>query len=1105
MAHPYLIEAFKAQPQLAELLAALPRAGERRDVTGLEGSTPALLAATLCDALPNRLLVVVASGPSTADAAQSDLNAILGENAAVLYPQRETLPYETGEAHLEVQGLRIEALEALLSGRVRVLVTTPRALQERAEIPERLAELRLHLEAGEQTSPTALAARLEEMGFAQAPVVEQVGQFALRGGILDLFGFGAPEPVRVEFWGDSIESIRYFDVLDQRSTSRTDAVDVLPVQLRAAEELDDARTATRPLLEVLPPDSLFVELTAGRIESESERAWQQILQLHEAEERRGAEPAPPADVFLPPDEVAKRMAGFARVRVDAERGDLRFRTSPPEVIDRDMDALAALLRTATQRGERTWILCDNTGQLERLEEILDSHDALSDYVRLALGAIAGGFLLEGREPAARVLTDHEIFARTHRPRRGRRFRGAVALENLAQLKKGDYVVHLDHGVGRFRGLERIKVGETFVESLAIEYAGAEVLRVPVYRLDLIERWMPSDDGDGQAPILHRIGGKSWKKLRRKTEESIEQMTAELLELYARRHMARGHAYPEDTRWQREMESSFLYEDTPDQKRVTGEIKKDLESQRPMDRLLAGDVGFGKTEVAMRAAFKVVQDGRQVALLAPTTILAEQHLRTFRERMAEFPVRIEAMSRFRTPKEQESILTAIASGEVDIAIGTHRLLQDDVVFKDMGLLIIDEEQRFGVSHKEKLKGLRENVDVLSMSATPIPRTLHLAMAGLRDLSLIQTPPRDRLPVATHVVRWSDSMVEDALRRELDRGGQIYVVHDRVESIDPVAERVKRLAPDAQVEVAHGQMHGHELERVMERFIKGETQILVSTSIIENGLDVPNANTLIVHRAENFGLSQLYQLRGRVGRSHHRAYCYLIVPDDVTEEGERRLKILEHYTELGSGYAVAMKDLELRGAGNLLGSEQSGFVHAVGLDTYSRLLEKTIERLKATQEGRPIYPSPEVSTRGAALIPDAYVADASQKLQLYRRLSRITEPTEAMDLRAEVRDRFGPPPAEVANLIGAAALRLLGSRLGLERVLLSEDAARLTFREDVMPRLTLLQKAFIDRQLAVEVRRAMPLSIVVKNVGAEPVIDVVVAALSEVDQATRKPGE
>jgi transcription-repair coupling factor (superfamily II helicase) len=468
-------------------------------------------------------------------------------------------------------------------------------------------------------------------------------------------------------------------------------------------------------------------------------------------------------------------------------------------------------------------------------------------------------------------------------------------------------------------------------------------------------------------------------------------------------------------------------------------------------------------------------------------------------MAEFPVRIEAMSRFRTEKEQETILGAIASGAVDIAIGTHRLLQDDVVFRDLGLLIIDEEQRFGVAHKEKLKGMRENVDVLSMSATPIPRTLHLAMAGLRDLSLIQTPPRDRLPVATHVVRWSDSMIEDALRRELDRGGQVYVVHDRVESIEPVAGRIRRLAPDASVEIAHGQMHGHELERVMERFIRGDTQVLVSTSIIENGLDVPNANTLIVHRAENFGLSQLYQIRGRVGRSHHRAYCYLVVPDDVTDDAERRLKILEHYTELGSGYAVAMKDLELRGAGNLLGAEQSGFVHAVGLDTYSRLLEKTIERLKATQEGRPTYPTPEVSTRGAALIPDDYIADASQKLQLYRRLSRITSAHEAVDLRAEVRDRFGPPPAEVANLIGAAALRLLGSRLGLERVLLSDDAARLTFREDVMPRLTLLQKAFVDRQLAVEVRRALPLSIVVRNVGAEPVIDVVVAALSEVAEA------
>jgi transcription-repair coupling factor (superfamily II helicase) len=571
------------------------------------------------------------------------------------------------------------------------------------------------------------------------------------------------------------------------------------------------------------------------------------------------------------------------------------------------------------------------------------------------------------------------------------------------------------------------------------------------------------------------------------------MTSELLELYAARAAEKGYAFSADTRWQREMESAFLFEDTPDQRQATEDVKKDMESPRPMDRLICGDVGYGKTEIAIRAAFKSVQDGKQVAVLVPTTILAEQHMHTFSERLADFPVRIEALSRFRTAKEQTEVLKRLQAGEVDILIGTHRLLSHDVHFKDLGLIIVDEEQRFGVKHKELLKQLRRTVDVLTLTATPIPRTLHFSMLGLRDMTLIQTPPRDRQPVITHVLPWADAIIEDAMRRELDRGGQVFFVHNRVETIDTVAQRVQRLIPEARIAIAHGQMREKELEAVMTAFLDGERDVLVATAIIESGLDVPRANTLIVNRADHFGLSQLYQIRGRVGRSHHRAFCYLLIPDEIQEDAEKRLRVLEHYTELGSGYRIALKDLELRGAGNILGSQQSGFVHAVGLDTYMRLLDDTIKQLKGNGETR--VQLAEVSVDGAALIPDDYVTDEAQKLNFYRRLSRVETVEAAEAIRGELRDRYGPVPEEVETLLATAQLRLLGGELGAERILVRPWDVRLNFRRGTVPRMASLQSAFAAHQLSVDVRRPLPLSLALTRHGTAPIMGSLVAALRE----------
>jgi transcription-repair coupling factor (superfamily II helicase) len=849
----------------------------------------------------------------------------------------------------------------------------------------------------------------------------------------------------------------------------------------------------------------LIELEGAHSEQEFAKTWAQVLHLHGVEKKRGGSPEAPQMLFMNPEQAAQAVNAFARLAIrphvesaatgqPAGQATLRFNARAAEPIERDIDRLNGLLRAGSVRGEDTFILCDNAGQLERLEELvqLAKGAGIPPRTQLALGALSGGFVLEGAEPPTRVLTDHEIFRRARRLRRQRRYRGAVALESLSQLKPGDYIVHLDHGVGQFRGLEHVRVGDTEIESLAIEYAGGEVLRVPVYRLDLIERWVPDQD-EANAPKLHKIGGKTWKNLRAKTEKAIEEMATELIQLYAERQLTERPPYSSDSRWQREMESAYLYEDTPDQRQATADVKRDLESRHPMDRLLCGDVGYGKTEIAIRAAFKAVQDGKQVAVLAPTTILVEQHSHTFGQRLAGFPVRIEALSRFRTAREHQRILTQLAGGEIDIVIGTHALLDPNILFKDLGLLIIDEEQRFGVKQKERFKELKRGLDVLALTATPIPRTLHLSLTGLRDLSLLQTPPRDRMPILTHVLPWVDEILEDAIHRELDRGGQVFFLHNRVQTIDSVADEVRRIAPDAKVDVAHGQMGGAELDHVMRRFLEGDTQILVTTAIIENGLDVPTANTLIVDRADQFGLAQLYQIRGRVGRSHHRAYCYLLTPESINEEAEKRLRILEHYTELGAGYAIALKDLELRGAGNLLGAAQSGFVHAVGLDTYTRLLEDTIRRLREDKSAE-THPPTDVTVEGSAYLPDAYVADASQKLHLYRRLSRIEQVSEVHALAAEVRDRYGPPPQEVERLLAAAALRLQGTKLGVERITIQREAARVTFRDGVVARLATLQSALRAHQVELEIKRTTPLSFVLRRRGGAGIIDIVTDALA-----------
>ncbi|MFC1639129.1 transcription-repair coupling factor, partial [Gemmatimonadota bacterium] len=743
----------------------------------------------------------------------------------------------------------------------------------------------------------------------------------------------------------------------------------------------------------------------------------------------------------------------------------------------------------------TLILCDNEGQLERLEELLSESDVpgvrIPANVTLALGSLHGGFVL----PGLTVLTDHEIFRRARRVRRLRRYRQATNTA-VGALSPGDYVVHLEHGIGVYQGIQAIQVGDgATMEVIVLEYEGGARLNVPLYGLDQVEPYRIGADSDGSPPPrIDRLGGARWRKQRAKTERSIRKLAAELLELYARRSISQGFAYPPDTRWQRELESSFLYEDTPDQRKATEESKRDMERPQPADRLVVGDVGYGKTEVAVRCAFKAVQAGRQVAVLVPTTILAEQHGRTFGDRLAEYPVRTEVLSRFRTPAEQKEVLKGVLGGQVDIVIGTHRILSKDVKFRELGLLIVDEEHRFGVKHKERLKALRLEVDVITLTATPIPRTLHLALSGLRDLTVMETAPRDRSPVLTFVEPWDDGLLEEVLARELDRGGQVYFVHNRIETIETIAERVRRLVPTsrATVAVAHGQMRERDLDAVMRRFVSGDIDVLVSTMIVESGLDVPNANTMVVHQAQHFGLAQLYQLRGRVGRGHRRAYCYLVVPDNVQPDGERRLKVLEHHTELGSGYRIALRDLELRGAGNLLGAEQSGYAHTVGFDLFLRWLNETVQAMKGEDRDDEL-PAPEVILDLPAYIPDSYVPDDDAKLDFYRRLARVSVVGEIGSLREELNDRFGPVPEQANRLLVVSELRALGARLGLETIIVRGDNARLRFRAGAAPRLMRLSAAMDEVQFAADVRRTVPLSLKLTRLGGVPIDSGLVRAL------------
>lgn len=997
-------------------------------LTGAAGSLRSLVSAAL-SADRGCPLLYIATGDEEAAWIREDLAIFLGEPQGVmLFPEGRSLLRLSAGSSAVLNRKRAEALQALLRGEVRAIVASARSVAEKLPLPHRLLHQVLELRVGQTVDFPALQQQLVEMGFLREDLVERPGEFSVRGGIIDVFSPHAEFPVRLEFFGDQLESIRQFRPEDQRSMRRLEKAVVFPP---AAAEPSSTPDRAATLLDYLPEGTLVVVEDPALVREEVRKAWEKSLD---------APLTGPVVAYEDPERVFETLDLFPTVHLYSlypEVGpvvDLGARRQ--DALGGNFKALSDLLDRLRSSCPEPLILlaCENPSHRDRMLTILEEQEIGLAAVHVVELPVQQGFLCP---PAGLfVLTTHEFYGREKRRIPSAASPGVPALRRLYSLNKGDFVVHADYGIGRFEGLQKIQVAGAERECVVLSYEGGDRVYVPLERMDRIEKY---SSREGVQPKLSRLGSVEWERLKGRAKKRVKEIARELIRINAERKLRAGHAFSPDGLWQHELEASFPFEETPDQARAIEEVKRDMESPQPMDRLVCGDAGYGKTEVALRAAFKAAMDGKQVAILVPTTVLAEQHYETFRARLQPFPVRVEVLSRFKSARQQKDILRGLAEGTVDIVIGTHRLLSDDVRFKDLGLLIIDEEQHFGVRQKEKLKKLRVTVDVLSMSATPIPRTLHMALVGARDLSVITTPPRDRMPIHTEVVPFNKEIIRRAILREVDRGGQVFFVHNRVRSIQAMAAMLRRLVPEVDFGVAHGQMPEPELERVMRDFLDRRFHCLVSTVIIESGLDMPNVNTLIVNRADRFGLAQLYQLRGRVGRSNVKAYAYLLTPpiETLTKEAIERLRAIAELTELGAGFQVAMRDLEIRGAGNLLGPEQSGFIDALGFELYCRIIDQAVRELRAELGQEPVLPpASEIETRveidADAFIPEEYVPMADERVDFYRRLVRATDVREVEEIREELEDRFGrlPPPAR--DLLAYVAVKILGSRLGLSKI-------------------------------------------------------------------------
>ncbi|WP_248929096.1 transcription-repair coupling factor [Paenibacillus hamazuiensis] len=1101
-----LIQAFTEDADFQSVVSGVRSGLKEQLISGLTGSSRQVMIASLATELKLPIFVVT-HNMFSAQKIVEDLIECLPSDQVLLFPAHELMAAESATASPEMLAQRIDALTRLAGGFRGVVVAPYAGVRRLLPNHEMLAAAQLRVEVGQTLELEPFIAKMIDLGYERVERVEGKGEMSVRGGIIDFYPLSSAVPFRIELFDVEVDSIRSFDIADQRSIDKLKAIDITPCTeiiadgkrfqsaaqhayelLQAQLDKMTDRQAKEKLLEGIGHDierlrqeqvfpglykyiSLlyperqtlmdYVPKDSVMIIDEPLRLLETVKQLERDEGEwmtlslAGGESLPAFVLSKSYETLMARkpfptlyMSLFLRqVPGTLPQNIVNFMSRAMQSFHGQMNLLKSEMERWKKTGSKVIMLAGGEERMERMRRVL------SDY-QIEEPTIISGNLQTGFElPSIHlvVVTEGEMFTQKQRKARkiDRKLENAERIKSYQELKVGDYVVHVNHGIGKFVGIGTLEINGIHKDYLHIMYAGGDKLSVPIDQIDLIQKYVGSEDKE---PKVYKLGGADWNRVKSKVRSSVQDIADDLIKLYADRQATKGYAFSKDTSYQHEFEGMFPYEETADQLRAIEEIKKDMEKPRPMDRLLCGDVGYGKTEVAIRAAFKAAIDGKQVAVLVPTTILAQQHYETFRERFSGYPFNIQVLSRFRSKKEQNETTKGVKNGTVDIVIGTHRLLSADMQFKDLGLLIVDEEQRFGVSHKEKLKRLKTNVDVLTLTATPIPRTLHMSMLGVRDLSVIETPPENRFPVQTYVVEYSNALVREAIERELAREGQVYYLYNRVQNIQQIADQIAALVPEARVTVAHGQLSEQELEKTILDFLDGEFDVLVSTSIIETGVDIPNVNTLIVHDADKMGLSQLYQLRGRVGRSNRIAYAYFTYQRDkvLTEVAEKRLQAIKEFTELGSGFKIAMRDLSIRGAGNLLGAEQHGFIASVGFDLYSQMLAEEIARRKKEMDGEEAAPAKEWSTQLDiqldAYLPGDYIYDSVQKIEIYKKVAAIKTLEEASDLQDELTDRFGDPPQAVLNLLTAARLKVYGASYMIESISQKGDNYLITIHSD-----------------------------------------------------------
>jgi transcription-repair coupling factor (superfamily II helicase) len=1174
---PFVRELFvdvEKLPAFARVASHLKEGAGRIRVSGLTPTAKALLLVLFRRAAGRPLIFVVNDNRAVEDFLPvlrgfCELTAACDPESVISLPARDVLPFQNLSPHPELQEERATALWKIATGAASIVLAPVAATAIRLRSSDYYADLARTIRRGESFDLEALLAHLNTVGYTSTDVVEMPGQYASRGGILDVYSPEADRPLRIEFFGDEADSIRKFDPASQRSSTPVDEALLLPltetpvsehllgaIHTRlsgkrivgsgkpGSEEIVEAAVragglnvfpgwefyspvagADSTIFDLIPRAAVLLDET-DQLKQEFDRFWTRVAEAHE---RSGVGSlVRPEDLYLPPDDWWKKAAalpgadvehlGITR-GVDEENSIISFLTQPSPRFHGAVPAMLAEVQKLNSDGKRVLFAVPNIGEVERLADVFTEYNVsfrLGSRTRggesyadetsyfagelltttLATAYIPDGVLLPEANLAvfgARDLFD-ESDAVASRPQR-LKSKVSAFLSDFRDLQVGDYVVHVEHGIGQYQGLKEINHGDGPAEFMLLEFAEASRLYVPLTRLDLVQKYRSSE---GAKPVLSHLGTAAWGKTKARVRNAMKDMADELLKLYAERKTAVGHAFPPGNEWFREFEDAFEFSETEDQAQAIKDVIRDMESSQPMDRLLCGDVGYGKTEVAMRAAFKAIGDNKQVAVLAPTTVLAFQHFETFKQRFAPFPVTIEMISRFRNAKQQKEILQKTEAGKIDVLIGTHRILSKDIKFSDLGLLIVDEEQRFGVRHKERIKQMRKQVDVLTMSATPIPRTLHMSLVGLRDMSVIETPPKDRMAIQTVVASWDEKLIQSAVEQELDRGGQVYFVHNRVDTIWEIAAKIQALVPPARIIVGHGQMSEGELEKVMLKFMHHEADILVSTTIIENGLDIPLCNTILINRADRLGLSELYQLRGRVGRSSRRAYAYLMLPPEIelTPIARRRLAALKEFSDLGAGFKIAALDLELRGAGNMLGGEQSGHIEAIGFELYTQMLERAVREMKG--EAAADEAETQLNLGLNIRIPADYVPEENQRLQMYKRVARVETESQLTDVAGELQDRYGPPPPAVRNLLDYASLKLLCMKVGVNAIERKRDFVTLKFQENAAVDPEQLAR-FVSAQRGAQFTPDGMLKFVLKATVAEEVLRALRAVLEQLASA------